>query len=90
MAISLLVVFLYGGMIWGLFPLDETISFESHIYGSVSGVMLAIYYRKFGPQKEIYSWETEDDDDGTDVPWNDPKYMEENENPERETGITGK
>lgn len=78
-AISLLVVFLYGGLIWGLFPLDETISFESHIYGFVSGVILAIFYRKFGPQKEIYSWELEDDDESTDVPWNDPKYLEGNE-----------
>ncbi len=89
-AISLLVVFLYGGLIWGLFPLDETISFESHIYGSVSGVMLAIFYRKFGPQKEIYSWESEDEDDDIGVPWNDPKYKEENENLDRKDGITGK
>ena len=33
-------------MIYGLFPFDESISWESHIMGSVAGIFLAIYFKK--------------------------------------------
>lgn len=45
MAISLLVVFLYGGIIWGVFPVKESVSFESHALGALVGVLLAFYFR---------------------------------------------
>ena len=76
-AISLVVVFLYGGLIWGLFPLDPGISFESHIYGSVAGVLLAFYYKGYGPQPEVRDWETEDVEDDQDLPWDDPRYQDD-------------
>lgn len=63
LAISLLVVFLYGSMIWGIFPIFPYVSWESHMLGSISGLVLAIYYRKYGPQKKIYEWELEDEDE---------------------------
>lgn len=62
LAISLLVVFLYGSMIWGIFPLFPQVSWESHMLGSVSGLVLAIFYRKQGPEKEIYEWELEEEE----------------------------
>lgn len=62
-AISLIVVFLYGGMIWGfwqdLYPV--TTSFEAHTGGLIVGVLLAILYRKKGPQRRKYSWELEEE-----------------------------
>lgn len=63
MAISLLVVFLYGSMIWGVLPLQPHISWESHLMGAIAGLVLAFYYRDKGPQRKIYSWEFEDDED---------------------------
>ncbi len=66
MAISLLVVFLYGSMIWGLFPLKPKVSWEGHLFGALSGVVLAIYYRDKGPKRKIYSWELEEEDDDDD------------------------
>jgi membrane associated rhomboid family serine protease len=45
-AISLLVIFLYGGMIWGIFPENQNISWESHLFGFVSGFMMAFYIGK--------------------------------------------
>ena len=67
MAISMLVVFLYGGMVWGLFPLFKGVSWEAHLFGSIAGILLAMVYRKEGPQRKLYEWEkndfTEDDDD---------------------------
>ena len=62
-AISLLVTFLYGSMVWGILPIEEGISFEGHLWGAVSGLVLAIYFKKQGPQRKKYDWELEDDDD---------------------------
>jgi len=42
--ISLLVVFVYGGMIWGILPNDPNVSWEAHLFGFVTGVLLAYWY----------------------------------------------
>jgi len=49
MAISLLVVFLYGSLVWGLLPIIEHISWESHLWGGVAGAVLAWVHRKVEP-----------------------------------------
>jgi len=61
LAISLLVVFIYGSMVWGIFPIKEDISWESHLLGSLAGVILAIHYRKFGPQARKWEWDDEEE-----------------------------
>jgi len=60
-AVALLVVFLYGGMVWGVFPLDRHISFESHFFGLLTGFLLAFVFRKQDPYKK-YDWEDEPED----------------------------
>ena len=56
-ALSLLIVFLYGSMVWGLFPgVYKNVSWESHMLGFFSGVVLAIWFRKEGPQAPVYQW----------------------------------
>jgi len=70
-ALSLLIVFLYGSMVWGLFPgVYKNVSWESHMLGFFSGVVLSVWYRKEGPQKPVYEWmdeeETETVRDGTE------------------------
>jgi len=65
-AISFFVVFIYGSMIWGIFPIKKHISFESHFWGFVAGLILAIYYRKQGPQKKVHHWEEDDEDEDED------------------------
>ena len=69
LAISLLVVFLYGSMVWGLFPYDYKISWESHLMGAISGGITAIIFRKEGPVPDVETWmnEMENDlDEGTE------------------------
>ena len=61
MAISLLVVFWYGSMVWGLLPFDFEVSFEAHITGVIAGVILAIVYSDQGPEPERSSLDDEDE-----------------------------
>lgn len=66
MAITLLITFLYGGIVWGVFPQLfplQNISWESHLMGLMAGAMLAIYYKKSGPQRKKYEWEDEDENE---------------------------
>ncbi len=65
MAVSLLVVFLYGGMIWGIFPIHPAQSWEAHLSGAVAGLFLALYYRHEGPQRPVYEWEEEIEEEET-------------------------
>lgn len=60
-AISLLVVFWYGSMVWGLLPFDFEVSFEAHITGAVSGIILAVIFRDQGPEPEKSDLDEEED-----------------------------
>ena len=46
MALAMLVTFLYGGLVWGLLPIQIGVSWEGHIAGAVAGVICAIYFRE--------------------------------------------
>lgn len=61
MAISFLVVFLYGSLAWGILPLIPDQSWESHLFGSIAGLFSAIYFRKEGPQRKKFQWELEEE-----------------------------
>lgn len=49
LTISLIVSLVYGGMFWGIFPVKPEVSWESHLWGGVSGLGLALFYRKSIP-----------------------------------------
>ena len=51
--VTLLVAFLYGGMVWWMLPIDDHISWEGHIAGAVSGVLVAVIFRKKGPLPDL-------------------------------------
>jgi membrane associated rhomboid family serine protease len=68
-ALSMIVFFLYGSMIWGIFPLEPGISFESHFFGAIIGVVLAIVLknRDPAPLEKTYSWEDETDEEANET-----------------------
>ncbi|PID95634.1 MAG: rhomboid family intramembrane serine protease [Bacteroidetes bacterium] len=67
-ALALVVVFLYGSLFWGLFPIESQISWEGHLSGASIGFILAILFRKQGsPPPQILS---EDDDTIPEEIWN--------------------
>ena len=52
-AISLLVTFLYGGLVWNMFPYfaKATTSWEGHLSGAIAGTLSAFAFRRYGPQR---------------------------------------
>ena len=76
LTVALLVVFIYGSMIWGIFPYDWKISYESHLSGAIVGVVLSRYFRHENAtfiQKKT-QWEIEEEleieSDDLDGLWN--------------------
>jgi len=61
-ALSFLVAFLYGSLIWGILPWKREISWEGHFWGLLVGVILAFFYQKKGPQKKEFIWEDEEEE----------------------------
>ncbi|MDW7694182.1 rhomboid family intramembrane serine protease [Flammeovirgaceae bacterium SG7u.111] len=51
--VSLSVAFLYGGMLYGIFPNDPKISFESHLIGAIVGLITAYYYKNYDKEEEV-------------------------------------
>ena len=84
-AVSLIVVFFYGSMIWGIFPEEylpkfyredsNPISWESHLSGGIIGLVFAFITRKYGNQRKIYSWENRLEPDAREK-WLWEKYKE--------------
>jgi membrane associated rhomboid family serine protease len=62
MALSLVVVVLYGGMIWYVFPeVDKTVSWEGHLAGLITGFVFAVRFKTPDYIKDIqYDWERSD------------------------------
>ena len=65
-ALSLLVVFLYGSMIWYTLPIEEGVSWEGHLSGLITGLIFAFIFKKAIVKPKKYVWEepnyNEDDD----------------------------
>jgi membrane associated rhomboid family serine protease len=63
-ALSMIVFFIYGSMIWSIFPQEPGISYESHFFGALTGLLAALLFRGRDPAvpEKQYDWEDEDPD----------------------------
>ena len=59
-ALSLVVVFVYGSMIWYIFPVKDGISWEGHLSGFITGLLLAVFVKISIPVEKKFEWEKED------------------------------
>jgi len=60
-AVSLLVWFMYGTMVWGVLPIRPHMSWELHLGGAIMGVITAIIFRNWDrPPVVRYDWEDDD------------------------------
>jgi membrane associated rhomboid family serine protease len=70
-AVSLIVAFIYGGSVWSILPIteliDASISWEGHLSGAISGLLMAVVYRREGPQKPEVVWEEEDEEEDEEL-----------------------
>ncbi|UKJ06666.1 rhomboid family intramembrane serine protease [Solitalea lacus] len=83
MGLSLLVVFLYGSLIWGIFPISPELSWESHLTGGVIGALLGYFFRNQGPQRKTYAIENEDEEEEFDDEyWNEENKDDEESKPD--------
>ena len=90
-ALSLLVVFLYGSMIWYVFPIKQGMSWEGHLSGFIVGLAFAFVFKSQIAKPKKYAWEKE-----SYVEEDDPflKHFDENGNfieslPEEDSKIDG-
>jgi len=68
-AVSLLVVLMYGSLAWGVLPIDPSVSWETHLAAAVIGVLLALALRRLDiPPRKRYAWEDEDAESAEEAP----------------------
>lgn len=61
-AASLLVVFMYGSLAWGVLPIKPGVSWETHLAAGLIGIVMAVALRRLDiPPRKRYTWEDEPD-----------------------------
>ncbi len=58
-ALSFAVVFLYGGLLWYVFPIDAKISWEGHLSGFFVGFAFSFFFKENAIETKKYAWEEE-------------------------------
>ncbi|MFB6317462.1 rhomboid family intramembrane serine protease [Saccharicrinis sp. FJH54] len=67
-AVAFIIIFAYGSMFWHIFPLkiNDPVSWEGHLMGTLTGIALAIIFRNEGPQRKEWKWEEEEEQEEND------------------------
>jgi len=65
-ALSLIVVFIYGSMIWYIFPVKDGISWEGHLAGFATGLIMSLVTKVKVPEVRKYDWEHDDYNEADD------------------------
>lgn len=65
-ALALIVVFLYGGLWWYVFPIDPKISWEGHLSGFFVGILFSFLFKSVPIENKKYEWERDDFDPDKD------------------------
>jgi membrane associated rhomboid family serine protease len=66
-ALSLIIVFLYGSLVWYLFPIDPSISWEGHLGGALTGFILAMTIRVKIQKEQTFAWQSPDYNEEEDL-----------------------
>jgi membrane associated rhomboid family serine protease len=90
LALSMFIVFLYGGSVWGILPLKSGMSWESHLLGSLAGLITAYHFRKEGPPSRKYDLGDDDENEKIDVSGEYDPFSTPDDNPPTEPTITYK
>lgn len=76
-AIMMIAFLMYGGMTMSIFPREETISFEFHFFGALTGAIAALIWKHLDPKpvEKKYEWEGEDEQPELDEDWLEEHYL---------------
>ena len=55
-ALSLIIIFLYGSMIWYVLPIKDGMSWEGHLSGLLMGLFFAVFYKNKGLTKKEHQF----------------------------------
>jgi hypothetical protein len=90
MAISALVIFLYGYFVWGIFPIEKKVSWDGHLSGLISGIIFAFLNKHQNIAIEKYEFSEAEEEKLDNLPesekyWLNSKYenFEEEEKPKK-------
>lgn len=79
--------FMYGGMLMSIFPREEGISFEYHLFGGIAGVIAAIWFSHIDPKyvEKTYDWENEPESitKDEDAYWLEPDSPTHSDEPDK-------
>jgi len=76
-SLSLIIVFIYGSMIWGVLPIVDGMSWESHLFGGITGLILSFAFAKKKIQDTEQIHFTDDDiNEFCDPDISDNEYIE--------------
>lgn len=78
-AIAMVIIFLYGSMVWYILPIKEGMSWEGHFSGFLIGLIMAFSFKSKGLVKTEYEFSKSEFDDYFDEEGN----LKENLNPDR-------
>lgn len=80
-ALSLLITFLYGGLVWNMFPqfAKVTTSWEGHMGGAIAGMLCAVGFIKYGPQRPDPFADEENEEEDNSVDETEEKSPDEKE-----------
>ncbi len=61
LALMMAAFFMFGGMLYGILPRQPGISFESHLFGALGGILSALWFWRDDPlpRRKRYEWEFE-------------------------------
>ena len=48
-------------MLWGVLPINNSISWEGHLSGILAGIIVAIFFKNDGPKVKKYQWEIDEE-----------------------------
>ena len=55
-ALSLIIIFLYGSMIWYILPIEKGMSWEGHLSGFIVGLFFAFFFKNKGIVNEEFQF----------------------------------
>lgn len=91
-ALSLIIVFIYGSMFWYIFPIEDGISWEGHLGGFITGLLLAFIIKTRIPASKKFEWEQdsyrEEEDEFLKHFDEDGNFIEAPEPPKGEQGAS--